>query len=194
MKKLMMVIVLLSSFLFNRGFSNDPDTSRISKIDSTIINLTFQNPKMVITDTRDFEAFNVYLKQKDILSQGILSTLNNVDEVLTLDQERRWESQVDYLSRQTHLTPEIINENIKIVINNKRILTIWMLFGLFSIITYKIVRITREVTFDWRRKIIELWQLTLLSIAFYLVYCCLLWLLQPSDYKQIVELLKLSSG
>ncbi len=195
MKRMLLSVVFLLGFLFTSSFSNGPEEQTVYKSgrDSTTLEVKFQNPRVIISDERTSEAITTYFKERDSLSVAVLQFLDEAKDVMQQDQERRYESAMDYLSRRYDLSPIIIESNIKQTIQRHNRLKLS-----YAILTFIVIvswwAVTRNLLIDWQERLIQLGLLTAFLVALYILFCAILRISIPFEYQFLNEIIKLSSG
>lgn len=192
---MLLSVVFLLGFLFTSSFSNGPEEQTVYKSgrDSTTLEVKFQNPRVVISDERTSEAITTYFKERDSLSVAVLQFLDEAKDVMQQDQERRYESAMDYLSRRYDLSPIIIESNIKQTIQrHNRLKLSYAILTLIVIVSWWAV--TRNLLIDWQERFIQLGLLTAFLVALYILFCAILRISVPFEYQFLNEIIKLSSG
>ena len=95
------------------GFNPPQDQKQvetITKSDSVTVNLTFQNPQLdlVVKDQRSMDAIQEIIKGIKDSDNAVANAINSVKDgylsVAERDQERRYESAMDYLIRKSSYT------------------------------------------------------------------------------------------
>lgn len=195
MKRILLSVVLLLGFLFTSSFSNGPEEQIVYKSgrDSTTLEVKFQNPRVIISDERTSEAITTYFRERDSLSVAVLRFLDEAQDVMQQDQERRYESAMDYLSRRYDLSPTIIESNIKQTIHLHNMLKLS-----YAIMTFIVLiswwAVTRNLLIDWQERFIQLGLLIAFLVALYILFCAILRISVPFEYQFLNEIIKLSSG
>jgi len=195
MKRILLSVVLLLGLLFNTSFSNGPENAIVHKTDkdSTTLEVKFQNPRVVISDERTSEAITTYFKERDLNTTEFISFLQNAMSVIEKDQERRYESAMDYLSRETGLSSYRIKSHVEQTIKRNTVLKL-----IFSILIISTITIwwflTRNLLIDWQQRFIQLGVLITFLVTLYILYCAILRIVTPNEYLFLQELTKLAPG
>jgi len=192
---MLLSVVLLLGFLLTTGFSNDPGKITVQEVnrDTTTLQVTFQNPRVVISDERTSEAITTYFKERDSTSTKVAAFLERAVSVIEQDQERRYESAMDYLSRETGLSSYNIKSNVEQVIKRNTVLKLIYSILIISVITVWWL-LTRNLLIDWQQRFVQLGVLITFLVTLYILYCAILRIMTPSEYLFLNEILKLSSG
>lgn len=195
MKRLLFSVVVLLGFLFNTGFSNDPEMNTVTQAnrDTTTLQVKFQNPRVIISDERTSEAITTYFKERDSSSTKIASFLERAVSVIEKDQERRYESALDYLSQESGLSPETVKLTVEQAIRRNTVLKLIYSIIILSVLTSWWL-LTRKLLIDWQQRFVQLGVLITFLVTLYILYCAILRLMTPAEYLFLDEILKLSPG
>jgi hypothetical protein len=196
MKRLLATVVLLLGFLFTTGFTSDPVNSEyVSGRDSTTVEVKFQNPRVIISDERTGEAIANFMQERDSLFEAFVTDFGGTsDELIALletDQERRYESAMDYLSRRLNMSPDNIIEIISDNISRQNRLFLVFAIMLTLTIGWMILRDTRSVRSSSDR-LVDVLYTVMFAVVLYLLYCSILRIVAPDEFEFIKNLTQLS--
>lgn len=192
MKRFLFTVVLLLGLLVSSAFSSDPENSTtISSRDSATLEVKFQNPRLVVSDERTSEAVSQYLEGRDSLYTGLFGTLDRAVDIVERDQERRYESAMDYLSRRTQVPPDKLVQILSDNISRKRKLNLIFSLLITILVYFYILRDTKLIRPTGDR-LVSLIYLLAIGVALYLLYCSLINILSPIEFEFIKTLTQLS--
>ena len=184
MKKSIFTIILAFLMLFN--LNSQGDTTKIDSVDNSLtVEVKFENPQLdvSINDQRDENYIDIFTQ---VLNNNLLSN-NKLDGTLTqLDnhlanymktqQERRYESSMDYLIRKTSMK----KQNIQNAINQYHKITMFTYFILTLLIIGIYISYFREhnkYERDWRYSVSKAIGLTIvLSFTYDILHSWLLYI------------------
>ena len=111
MKKLRILFMLALMFIFLPSFQNSGYQVEMPADSSMTIQVEFGNPRILIDDYRNFQAWSELVRSGAKVDSALIETFTEMGMTLTqyIDaQERRYESAMDYLTRRTGLSIETI--------------------------------------------------------------------------------------
>lgn len=194
MKRLILTVVFLLGYLIFTGSSIGPDeTSKyISSGDSATLEVKFQNPRVIVSDERTSDAITSYLRDRDsLLTASVKEFFRETKDVIEQDQERRYESAMDYLSRSTGLSPPEIKDGIETAVRRDNAFKLS-----YSLIVIALVFLwwlfTKNKLYDWQDRLVQLMGLIAFSVALYILFCAILRSTTPVEYHFMYEILNLS--
>jgi len=192
MKRFMVFVVLLLGFLFSSHTPYDPGVSSTTvDKDSTTLEVKFQNPRVIVEDNRTVNTITEYLKNKNSIGEDVITFLQSVDQTVKKDQERRYESALDYLSRRSSISKEDIILNLNTYIKKRNIISI-VFATLFILLVLRWQYVNLHKLMDGIEKIASFGILLVYSVALYILYLSILRIITPYEYMFIKELLKLT--
>lgn len=188
--------MLACMFLFLPSFTNsDPQT--IVRADSSMtVQLEFANPRILIDDYRNFQAWAELVRSGAEVDSTIIETFTTMGMTLVQyieSQERRYESAMDYLTRRTGLSIDTIDtayeKKRKSDIGIILISFILLLTSFYTAFNRKTGKNPRN---NWRRQVaIFVVYNILYGVGIVLLYHLLLFTAN-SEYHYINQMLNLS--
>jgi hypothetical protein len=105
--------MLTCMFLFLPSFQNSGPQVEVPADSSMTIQLKFDNPRILIDDYRNFQAWAELVRSGVEVNSALTEALSDLG--MTIDQyivfqERRYESAMDYLTRRTDLSVDTIEK------------------------------------------------------------------------------------
>ena len=195
MRKLRILLMLFCIFLFLPSFTNG-DTEPVTSADSSmIIQIEFENPRILIDDYRNFQAWSELVRSGAEVDSALIETFTAMGMTLIQyieAQERRYESAMDYLTRRTGISIDTIETSYE----KKRktdIMLIIFAFVLLLISFYSaFARTTKNRIGGWRRQV-AVFTVYIISfgLGMALLYHLLLYTIN-SDYQYLNQMLNLS--
>lgn len=187
--------MLFCIFLFLPSFTNG-DTEPVTSADSSmIIQIEFENPRILIDDYRNFQAWSELVRSGAEVDSALIETFTAMGMTLIQyieAQERRYESAMDYLTRRTGISIDTIETSYE----KKRktdIMLIIFAFVLLLISFYSaFARTTKNRIGGWRRQV-AVFTVYIISfgLGMALLYHLLLYTIN-SDYQYLNQMLNLS--
>ena len=111
MKKLRILLMLALMFVFLPSFQNSEYQVEVPTDTSMTIQLEFDNPRILIDDYRNFQAWAELMRSGAEVDSALIETFTAMGMTLIQyieAQERRYESAMDYLTRRTGLSIDTI--------------------------------------------------------------------------------------
>jgi hypothetical protein len=197
MRRFLFTVALLLGVLLTSAFSTDPQdqSSSVGRDSATTIEVKFQNPRLVISDERTYEAITTtiqsYMEGRDTINNEVLAFLDNVFGIVEKDQERRDESMMGYLSRKTDMPPDKLKPILLKQLSAER--TWFILFSIIvSIVTIVSLVKDDKSTMHSSDRAVNVLHLLIKIGVLYLLYCSLLYVFTSTDYEFIQKLILMS--
>jgi len=109
-------LLILLAFVTSFDIPQNQNVEKKTNSDSLTVNLKFQNPNLVLKDYRNYELLNRLIETNQDSDNEIAQAINNVTGVLPYiveNQERRYESAMDFLERRTEYKSQEIEKFIR---------------------------------------------------------------------------------
>jgi len=196
MKKLRILLTLACMFLFLPSFTNGDPKTEIRSDSSVIIQVEFDNPRILIDDYRDFKTWSELVRSGAEVDSALIETLTEMGVTLSqwiVSQERRYESAMDYLTRMTGLSITTIeNAYEKKRRTDIELLVFSFILLIISFYTAFNYKAKKKMNNTWNRQVaIFMVYNILFGLGILLLYHLLLFTIN-SDYHYINQMLNLS--
>lgn len=200
MKRLRKLLILLFAFFTLSSFTNGNPSTVNQKVDSIYMQFMFENPRILIDDYRDFQAWTNQMRKSTEFDSALIKVLK--DAGMSFDQyvesqERRYESAMDYLTRRTNYSMEAIEIMCERKTKSDLVLVVLSAFLLLSAAiiafrdtSHKSKRLKRSNS--WPRQIAIFVVLLIIFLGLVSALYYLLLFTMNSDYHHMLQLLNLS--
>lgn len=194
MKKLRILFMLACMFIFSSSFTSNKPQDKVYTDSSMIIQLQFENPRILIDDYRDFQAWAELVRSGAEVDSALIEALTNWGMTLEqylVSQERRYESAMDYLTRRTGLSINTIETTYEK--KRKTDISLIVFAGVLLLIAWYSAfgKTNKNQIGGWRRQVAIFMSFTLaFAIGTGLLYYLLLFTVN-SDYLYMNQMLNL---
>ena len=186
-KKWFLTLIFPFLFVILSGFGYPQENvEKKTQSDSTTITLKFQNPNLKIVDERNLDLITKFIEERDASENAIAGAINQVSGYLPYmveNQERRYESAMDYLERTTLYSTNEIEQFIKQKRFSEMLASIVLITSLILAYLYIVIP-TNWKSMDWRIFLTKAIGVTLISLLIYAtlntVLCSLLY---PESFR-----------
>ncbi len=186
--------MLACMFLFLPSFTNNDSQTVVRTDSSMIIQLEFDNPRILIDDYRNFQAWAELVRSGAKVDSALIETVTTMGMTLIQyieAQERRYESAMDYLTRRTDLSIETIETTYEK--KRKTDISLIVFAGVLLLIAWYSAfgKTNKNRIGGWRRQVGIFMAYTIaFGIATTLLYYLLLFTVN-SDYQYMNQMLNL---
>lgn len=193
MKKLFLSVFLPILFLILSGFSQPQELAKPDSIPDTKeveFKMTFEPARIIVNDKRDISYATLAYEALTTSNNNMATILNEIANYLPYiieNQERRWMSDIDYLSQRTNWSENRINtafNNHKKYNLIKGLSLLILAGGVLSFLTF-----TRGELINWNHLLYKTMGAIILASAIYYAWLhCLATLPFMSDYVYLINL------